>query len=95
MIAASKGGFVGLVTMWVLIEIDPALWPQLYGARDASDQRRCSGSAESNSRSNLVWVATKLGDISLDPVQEELFCRIRESLVGGPKGIDRSNGQKP
>ena len=47
---------------------------------------------EINSRSDLVWIAAELGDIGLDPVQEESFCRIigSQGLNGRLEAIVRS-----
>ena len=64
------------------MEIAPALWPQLYGANEVSDLGDdMRGSAEKNSRGDSVWITAELGNVSLDPVQEEPFCQIPEVLV--------------
>ena len=36
-IAALNGGLSGVVTRWAVMEIDPALWPQLYDVCKVSD----------------------------------------------------------
>ena len=38
--AAPNGGFTGVVTRWVVIEIAPALWPHLYCAFNVNHLRR-------------------------------------------------------
>ena len=65
-----------LVARWVEMEIAPALWPQLFGCVQYEESGVMSGAyIELNSRSDPVRVASELGNISLDPLQEELFCQ--------------------
>ena len=54
------------------------------------------GSAEKkNSHGNLVRIAAELGNISLDPGQEELFWPIPEKSVFSLEGLSETEGQKP
>jgi len=36
-IAALNGGLTGVVARWAVIDIDPALWPQLYCVCNADE----------------------------------------------------------
>ena len=67
--AALNGGF-GFVARWAVIEMDPALSPQLYCLKH---EGWGAVMGRKVSHSNPVRITAELGDISLDPGQEELF----------------------
>jgi len=78
---ALNGGLTGVVTRWAVIEIPPALCPQLYCVCNANEQSmaRGGGSGEKNSQSNPFRITAELGNVGPDPCKEELFWRVPES----------------
>ena len=80
------------MTRWAVIEMDPALSPQLY----CLEHEGCGVvTGRKVSHSNPVRITTELRNISLDPGQEELFWWIPEPSVFRSKWLRESEGQKP
>ena len=76
---ALNGGLTGVVTRWAVIEIPPALCPQLYCVCNTNEQLVRGGPEMKNSQSNPFRITTELGNVGPDPGQEELFWQIPKS----------------
>jgi len=72
---ALNGGLTGVVTRWAVIEIPPALCPQLYCVCNINEQV-VAGPGRKNSQSNPFRITAELGNVGPDPGQEEFFWRI-------------------
>jgi len=67
---------MGVVTRWAVIEILPALYPQLYCVHNTNEQPMTGGPERKDSQSDPVRITAELGNVGPDPCQEELFWRI-------------------
>ena len=55
----------------------------------------CGGAVEKTSHGDLIRIATELGNISLNPGQEELFWPIPKASAFSLKESSESEGQEP
>jgi hypothetical protein len=76
--AALNGGLIGVVARWAVIEMDPALWPQLRCMYNTNEQLMSGGPHTKSLQSNLVRITAELGNVGLDPGKKKLFWQIPE-----------------
>ena len=78
--APLNGGLMGVMARWAIIEIAPALCPQLYHVCNTNEQLMAGGAGpeRKNLQSDPIRITAELRNVGLDPGQEELFWRTPE-----------------
>jgi len=64
---ALNGRLTGVVARWAVIEILPALYPQLCCVCNTDEQPMAGGLGRKNSQSDPVRITAELGDVGPDP----------------------------